>query len=119
MAYETVKMEPNDVLKFYYQRFKALKTGYEETMRALGAMPDYNEAMTAHNEILSGMKFMNGLNSGYRHYVEYYEHRLKDWPDTQEDAYLEMAKVTPKKPAGTVPPNLTNGCMNNCVFLCR
>ena len=100
MAYETVKMEPNDVLKFYYQRFKALKTGYEDTMRSLGVMPEYNEAMTAQNEILSGMKFMNGLNSGYQHYVEYYEHRLKEWPDTLEDAYLEMA--------GTVPPNQTN-----------
>ena len=108
MAYETVKMEPNDVLKFYYQRFKALKAGYEDTMRALGVMPEFNEAMTAHNELLTGMKFMNGLNSGYRHYVEYYEHRLKDWPDNLEDAYLEMAKVTPKKPAGTVPPNNTN-----------
>ena len=109
MAYETVRMEPNDALKFYYQRFKALKTGYEDTMRALGVMPEYNEAMTAHNEILSGMKFMNGLNSGYRHYVEYYEHRLKDWPDTLEDAYLEMAKVTPKKAAAAAtPPNQTN-----------
>ena len=77
MAYETVRMEPHDALKFYYQRFKALKTGYEDTMRALGVMPEYNEAMTAHNEILSGMKFINRLNSGYRHYVEYYEHRLK------------------------------------------
>ena len=35
-------------------------------MRALGVMPEYNEAMTAHNEILSGMKFINGLNSEYR-----------------------------------------------------
>ena len=50
----------------------------------------------------------NGLNSEYRHYVEYYDHRLKDWSDTLEDANLEMAKVTPKKPAGTVPPNQTN-----------
>ena len=40
MAYETVRMEPNDALKFYYQRFKALKTGYEDTMRALGVMPE-------------------------------------------------------------------------------
>ena len=105
MAYETVKMEQNDVLKYYYQRFKALKAGYEDTMRALGVMPDYNEAMTAHNEVLTGMKFMNGLNAGYRHYVEYYEHRLKDWPDS---AYLEMAKVTPKKSAAATPPNQTN-----------
>ena len=108
MAYETVKMEPNDMLKYYYQRFKALKSGYEDTMRALGVMPEFNEAMTAHNEVLTGMKFMNGLNSGYRHYVEYYEHRLKDWPDTLEDAYLEMAKVTPKKSAAATPPNQTN-----------
>ena len=76
MAYETVRMEPNDVLKSYYQRFKALKAGYEDTMRALGVMPEFNEAITAHNEVLTG-KFMNGLNSGYRHYVEYYEHRLR------------------------------------------
>ena len=108
MAYETVKMEPNDMLKYYYQRFKALKSGYEDSMRALGLMPEFNEAMTAHNEVLTGMKFMNGLNSGYRHYVEYYEHRLKDWPDTLEDAYLEMAKVTPKKSAATTPPNQAN-----------
>jgi hypothetical protein len=108
MAYETVKMEPNDVLKYYYQRFKALKSGYEDTMRALGVMPEFNEAMTAHNEILTGMKFMNGLNSGYRHYVEYYEHRLKDWPDTLEDAYIEMAKVTPMMSAAATPPNQTN-----------
>ena len=60
----------------------------------LRVMPDYNEAMTAHKEVLTGMKFMNGLNAGYRHYLEYYEHNLKDWPDTSEDAYLEMAKVT-------------------------
>ena len=78
MAYETtVKMEQNDVLKYYYQRFKTLKSGYEDTMRALGVMPEFNEAMTAHNELLTGIKFMNGLNSGYRHYVEYYEHGLK------------------------------------------
>ena len=108
MAYETVKMEPTDVLKFYYQRFKALKTGHEDTMRALGIMPEFKAAMTAHNEVLTGMKFMNGLNSGYKHYVEYYEHRLKDWPDTLEDAYLEMAKVTPKKPAVTAPFNQAN-----------
>ena len=107
MAYKMVRMELNDVLEFYYQRFKALKTGYEDTMRALGVMPEFNEAMTAHNKVLTGMKFMNGLNSRYRHYVEYYEHRLKDWPDTLEDAYLEMAKVTQKKPAGTAPPNQT------------
>ena len=108
MAYETVKMEPNDVLKYYYQRFKALKSGYEDTMRALGVMPEYNEAMTAHNDLLTAIKFMNGLNSGYKHYVEYYEHRLKEWPETLEDAYLEMAKVTPKRPVGTAPPNSTN-----------
>ena len=78
MAYKMVRMELNDVLEFYYQRFKALKTGYEDTMRALGVMPEFNEAMTAHNKVLTGMKFMNGLNAGYRHYVEYYEHRLKD-----------------------------------------
>ena len=77
-------------------------------MRALGVMPELNEAMTAHNEVLTDMKFMNGLNSGYRHYVEYYEHRLKDWPDTLEEAYLEIAKVTPKKTAATAPPNQTN-----------
>ena len=108
MAYETVKMEPNDVLKFYFQRFKALKAGYEDTMRALGVMPEYNEVMTTHNHLLTAIKFMNGLNAGYRHYVEYYEHRLKDWPINMEEAYLEMAKVTPKKPAGTAPPNHTN-----------
>ena len=52
-------MEPNDVLKYYYQRLKALKAGYEDTMRALGVMPEFNEGMTAHNELLTGMKFMN------------------------------------------------------------
>jgi Zinc knuckle len=108
MAYETVRMEPNDILKFYYQRFKALKTGYEDTMRSLEVMPEYNLAMTAHNDLLTSIKFMNGLNAGYKQYVEYYEHRLKDWPDTFEDAYLEMAKVTPKKPAGTGNPGQTN-----------
>ena len=70
MAYETVKMEQNDVLKYYYQRFTALKAGYEDTMRALGVMPRNNEVMTAHNEVLTGIKFMNQLNAGYRHYVE-------------------------------------------------
>ena len=108
MAYETVRMEPNNVLRFYYPRFKALKTGYEDTMRALGVMPEYNEVMIGHNGILSGIKFMNGLNSGYRHYVEYYEHRLNDWSDTLEDAYLEIAKVTPKKSAVATPSNQTN-----------
>ena len=34
MAYETVKMEPNDMLKYYYQRFKALKIGYDDTRRS-------------------------------------------------------------------------------------
>ena len=112
MAYETVKSEPTNErnLKFYYQRFKALKTGYEDTMRALGVLPEFNAAMTVHNEVLIEMKFMNGLNSGYKRYVEYYEHRLKDWPDTLEDAYVEMAKVTPKKTEGTVPSNQTNVC---------
>ena len=108
MEYETVKMEPNDVLKYYHQRFKALKSGYEDAMRAQGAMPEFNEAMTANNELLTGMKFMNGLNSGYRHYVEYYEHGLKEWLDTLKDAYIEMAKVTPRKSAAATPPNQTN-----------
>ena len=36
MAYETIRMEPNDILKYYYQRFKALRTGYEDTKRTLG-----------------------------------------------------------------------------------
>ena len=98
-------MEPNNLLK-YYQRFKALKTGYEDTMRSLEVTPEYNEAMIAHNDTLTAMKFMNGLNAGYKHYVEYYEHRLKDWPDTLED--LEMAKVTPKRPTGAAPPGQTN-----------
>ena len=108
IVYETMKMEPNDVLKYYYQRFKALKAGYEDTTRLLGVRPVFNEAMTAHNELLTGMKFMNGLNSGYRHYIEYCENGLKEWPDTLEDAYLEMEKVTPKKSVATTPPNQTN-----------
>ena len=108
IAYETVRMERNDLLKYYYQRFKALKTWYEDTMRSLEIMPDYDDAMQAHNNLLTAMKFMNGLNADYRHYVEYYKHRLKEWPETLEEAYLEMAKVTPKKPVGTVPPNQTN-----------
>ena len=62
MAYDTVIMEPNDLLKYYYQRFKALKTGYEDTMRSLEVMPDYDDAMQAHNDLLTAMKFMNDLN---------------------------------------------------------
>ena len=58
MAYETVKMEPNDVLKYYYQRFKALKTGYDDTKRVLGIEPVYTPAMTIHENLLTGMKFM-------------------------------------------------------------
>ena len=108
MAYETVRMEPNDLLKYYYERFKALKTGYKDTMRSLEVMPEYNEAMIAQNDTLTAIKFINGLNAGYKHYVEYYDHRLKDWPDTLEDAYLEMAKVTPKRPTGAAPSGQTN-----------
>jgi hypothetical protein len=108
MAYETVKMEQNDVLKYYFQRFKALKTGYDDTMRAAEMMPEYNEEMTAQNERITGIKFLNGLNAGYKHYVEYYEHRLKPWPDTLEEAYLEMSKVIPKKVAGTGTPGQSN-----------
>ena len=51
------------------------------------------------------MKFMKGLNSGYKYYVEFYEYGIKTWPITLEEAYLEMAKVTPRKSA---PPNSTN-----------
>lgn len=108
MAFETVKMEPNNMLKYYYQRFKALKTGYDDTKRTLGLMPVYTAAMTAHEDLLTGMKILKGLNSGYKHYVEYCEHSIKDWPDTLEDAYLEMAKVTPKKQAAANPPNHAN-----------
>ena len=108
MAYETVRMEPNDVLKYYYQRFKALKTGYDDTKRVLGIEPVYTPAMTIHENLLTGMKFMKGLNSGYKQFVEYYEHGIKDWPDSLDEAYLEMAKVTPRKPAGTGPPNQSN-----------
>ena len=60
----------------------AVKTGYEETMRTLGVIPKYSKPMTVRNEVLTGIKFVNRLNAGYRHYVEYYENRLKDWPDT-------------------------------------
>ena len=58
MAYETVKMKPNDVLKYYYQRFKALKTGYDDTKRVLGIEPVYTPAMTIHENLLTGIKFM-------------------------------------------------------------
>jgi hypothetical protein len=105
MAYETVRMEQNDVLKYYFQRFKALKSGYEDTMRALGVMPDFTEEMLAKNELHAGMKFMNVLNAGY---IDYYEHNLKEWPDYLEDAYLEMSKLTPKKTAASTPPNHAN-----------
>ena len=108
MAYETVKMEPNDMLKYYYQRFKALKIGYDDTRQSLELMPVYTPAMTAHEDLITAMKFMKGLNSGYRQFVEYYEHGIKNWPVTLDEAYLEMAKVTPKKPAGTGLPNQTN-----------
>ena len=106
MAYETARMEGNDTLKFYYQRFKALKNGYEDSMRSLGVMPEYNEIMSSHNDLLTAIKFMNGLNAGYKQYVEYYEHRLKEWPETLEEAFLEMAKVTPKKLPPAVQANI-------------
>ena len=51
------------------------------------------------------MKFMKGLNSRYKYYVEYYEYGIKAWPITLEEAYLEMAKVIPRK---TLPPNATD-----------
>ena len=105
MAYETVRMEQSDILKYYFQRFKALRTGYEDTRRLLGLMPVYTEAITAHEELLTSMKFMKGLNTGYKYYVEYYEYGIKTWPTTLEEAYLEMAKVIPRKSA---PPNATN-----------
>ena len=108
MAYESVKMEPNDVLKYYHQRFKALRTGYEDTKRTLGLQPVYTDAMTAHEELLTAMKFMKGLNSGYKYYLEYFEHNIKSWPITLEGAFQEMVKVTPRKPAGTGPANQTN-----------
>ena len=72
MAYETVKMEPNDMLKYYYQRFKALKIGYDDTRRSLELMLVYTPVMTAHEDKITAMKFMKGLNSGYRQFVEYY-----------------------------------------------
>ena len=49
------------------------------------------------------MKFMKGLNSRYKYYVEYYEYGIKAWPITLEEAYLEMAKER-----RTLPPNATN-----------
>ena len=77
MAYEMVRMEQSDILKYYFQRFKALRTGYEDTRRLLGLMPVYTEAITAHEELLTSMKFMKGLNTGYKYYVEYYEYGIK------------------------------------------
>ena len=65
----------------------------------------YTEAITAHEELLTSMKFMKGLNSGYKYYVKYYEYGIKAWSITLEGAYLKMAKVIPKK---TLPPNATN-----------
>jgi hypothetical protein len=38
--------------------------------------------------------------------VEYYEHRLKEWPETLDEAFLEMAKVTPKKLPPAVQANI-------------
>ena len=105
MAYETVKMEPNDILKYYFQRFKALRTGYEDTRKSLGLLPVNTPAITAHEELLTSMKFMKGLNSGYKYYVEFYEYGIKTWPVSLEEAYLEMAKVIPRK---TVQPDRTN-----------
>ena len=57
MAYEMVRMEQSDILKYYFQRFKALRTGYEDTRRLLGLMPVYTEAIAAHEELLTSMKF--------------------------------------------------------------
>ena len=97
MAYETVEMAPNDLLKYYYQRFKALRTGLEDTMRAADALPEMSPEVTIQHERLAAIKFLNGLNAGYNQFVEYYEHNLKPWPETLEDAYLDMSKVTPRK----------------------
>ena len=48
MVYETVKTEFNDVLKFYYQRFKELKAGYEDTMRAWGLCTNIGAKVSPH-----------------------------------------------------------------------
>ena len=71
-------------------------------------MSVYTPVMTAHEDKITAMKFMKGLKSGYRQFVEYYEHGIKDWPDTLDEAYLEMTTLTPKKPTGTGLPNQTN-----------
>ena len=76
MAYETVEMAPTDVLKYYYQRFKALRIGLEDTMRAADALLELNAELTIQHERLAAIKFLNGLNAGYKHY---YEHNLKPW----------------------------------------
>ena len=49
-----------------YQSFKALKTGYDDTKRVLGIEPVYTPAMTILENLLTGMKFIKGLNSGYK-----------------------------------------------------
>ena len=74
-------MAPNDVLKYYYQRFKALRIGLEDTMRAADFLPDLTPEPTIQHERLAAIKFLNGLNAGYKYYVEYYEHNLKPWPE--------------------------------------
>ena len=49
MAYEIVRMEPNDALKFYYQRFKVLKARYEDTMLNARIQRSYDCALRSAN----------------------------------------------------------------------
>lgn len=51
---------------------------------------------------------MKGFNTGYKYNVEFYEYGMKPWPLTMEEAYLAMAKVTSRKPAGSGQPNSTH-----------
>ena len=108
MAYETVEMASTDVLKYYYQRFKALRIGLEDTMRAAEVLPDLTPELTVQHERLAAIKFLNGLNAGYKFYVEYYEHNIKPWPDTLDEAYLEMSKVTPRRVVQQNPHGKSN-----------
>lgn len=96
MAYETVHMSPTDTLGYYYQKFKALRVGYDDTMRAAGLLPELTEEQTAQQERITGIKFLNGANASYKKFVEFYEFKLKEWPDTLEEAYIEMTKCTPR-----------------------
>jgi hypothetical protein len=98
-AFNLYSMQPGDHLPYYYQRFRALRSGVEEAYKRAGRNRQQTEDETTFTKAQLALKFTMGLNASYAIYKNYYEDNIKPWPETLEEAFAEASKFSPRRTA--------------------